>query len=105
MAAARGVTLASVLPQAALKAMSARMPELPQHMLALPYVTRANYHKYGEQLLQITSAYAIEKMGECFILYRQAFNHDLTWCLEDIQIILIGKQARRLGVPLLSYAH
>uniref|UniRef100_A0A2A4K5Y0 RecQ-like DNA helicase BLM n=1 Tax=Heliothis virescens TaxID=7102 RepID=A0A2A4K5Y0_HELVI len=63
MASARGATLASVLPQAALKAMAARLPERADDMLALPYVTRANYHKYGEQLLHITSAYAIEKMG------------------------------------------
>ncbi|PZC77303.1 hypothetical protein B5X24_HaOG203537 [Helicoverpa armigera] len=63
MASARGATLASVLPQAALKAMAAKLPEKPDDMLALPYVTRANYHKYGEQLLHITSAYAIEKMG------------------------------------------
>ncbi|XP_047029425.1 Bloom syndrome protein homolog [Helicoverpa zea] len=63
MASARGATLASVLPQAALKAMAAKLPEKADDMLALPYVTRANYHKYGEQLLHITSAYAIEKMG------------------------------------------
>ncbi|KAF9815115.1 hypothetical protein SFRURICE_010391, partial [Spodoptera frugiperda] len=63
MGNARGASLAAVLPQAALKAMASRLPEKAEDMLALPYVTRANYHKYGDQLLQITSAYAIEKMG------------------------------------------
>ncbi|CAH0588220.1 unnamed protein product [Chrysodeixis includens] len=63
MASARGATLAAVLPQAALKGMAARLPESEADMLALPYVTRANYHKYGAQLLYITTAYAIEKMG------------------------------------------
>lgn len=63
MAEARGASLASVLPQAALKAMASKLPESSADMLALPYVTRANYDKYGAKLLTITSAYAIEKMG------------------------------------------
>ncbi|KAM3965429.1 recQ-like DNA helicase Blm [Aphomia sociella] len=63
MASARGASLAAVLPQAALKAMCARLPETPEALLALPHVTRANYDKYGAALLKITSAYAVEKYG------------------------------------------
>ncbi|KAJ8714738.1 hypothetical protein PYW07_002963 [Mythimna separata] len=63
MASSRGVSLTTVLPQAALKAMAARLPEEQEQMLTLPYVTRANYQKYGEQLLNITRAYAVEKLG------------------------------------------
>ncbi|XP_050679421.1 recQ-like DNA helicase Blm [Leptidea sinapis] len=63
MGAARGASLAAVLPQAALKAMAARLPDCERDMLALPHVTRANYHKYGADLLRITAAYAVEKMG------------------------------------------
>lgn len=78
MGNARGASLAAVLPQAALKAMASRLPEKAEDMLALPYVTRANYHKYGDQLLQITSAYAIEKMGKIFsfslLLYKYKFS-------------------------------
>ncbi|XP_041980464.1 Bloom syndrome protein homolog [Aricia agestis] len=63
MGSARGVSLAAVLPQAALRAMAARMPERPDELLALPHITRANYDKYGANLLKITSAYAVEKCG------------------------------------------
>ncbi|XP_052752248.1 recQ-like DNA helicase Blm [Galleria mellonella] len=63
MGEARGVSLAAVLPQAALKAMCQRLPDTAEAMLALPHVTRANYDKYGAHLLTITSAYAVEKMG------------------------------------------
>ncbi|CAK1580804.1 unnamed protein product [Parnassius mnemosyne] len=63
MGAARGASLAAVFPQAALKAMSVRLPERDDDMLALPHVTRANYDKYGAGLLAITAAYAVEKMG------------------------------------------
>ncbi|XP_013169999.1 PREDICTED: Bloom syndrome protein homolog [Papilio xuthus] len=63
MGAARGVSLAAVFPQAALRAMSVRLPESAAHMQALPHVTRANYDKYGARLLTITTAYSHEKMG------------------------------------------
>ncbi|XP_068622467.1 recQ-like DNA helicase Blm isoform X2 [Battus philenor] len=63
MGEARGASLAAVLPTAALKAMASRLPETAADMLSLPHVTRANYDKYGAELLKITAAYAIEKMG------------------------------------------
>ncbi|GBP58169.1 Bloom syndrome protein homolog [Eumeta japonica] len=63
MGAARGASLAAVMPLAALKAMAARLPETADDMMALPHVTRANFDKYGVGLLTITSQYALEKMG------------------------------------------
>lgn len=63
MADARGTSLAAVFPQAALRAMSQKLPEKEADMLALPYVTRANYEKYGATLLSITTKYAFEEMG------------------------------------------
>ncbi|KAL4717291.1 hypothetical protein ACJJTC_017178, partial [Scirpophaga incertulas] len=59
----RGASLAAVLPQAALRALATRLPEKTEDMLSLPHITRANYDKYGAQLLNITSAYAVEKIG------------------------------------------
>lgn len=64
MGQARGASLAAVMPVAALKAMSVRLPESPSDMLTIPHVTRANLDKYGSELLKITGAYAVEKMGK-----------------------------------------
>ncbi|XP_026331741.1 Bloom syndrome protein homolog [Hyposmocoma kahamanoa] len=63
MGEARGASLAAVMPLAALKAMATRLPETAEDMLSLPHVTRANYEKYGVELLKITAVYAVEKMG------------------------------------------
>ncbi|CAH2102320.1 unnamed protein product [Euphydryas editha] len=62
MARERGVSLEAVFPHAALLAMAASQPESADAMLALPHVTRANYDKYGQRLLSITSAYATKKL-------------------------------------------
>ena len=50
-------------------------------------------HKY---LYGIHDAREILDVGQCKAIHSS---------LEDIQIILIGKHARRQGVPLLSCAH
>ncbi|XP_034833242.1 recQ-like DNA helicase Blm [Maniola hyperantus] len=63
MASSRGASLGALFPQAALRAMASSLPDNPAAMLALPHVTRANYEKYAVRLLEITSAYAVEKMG------------------------------------------
>lgn len=60
---ARGASLTAVLPLAALKAMAAKLPDREEEMLTLPHITRANYHKYGKHLLEITTQYSIEKLG------------------------------------------
>ncbi|XP_055546842.1 recQ-like DNA helicase Blm isoform X2 [Wyeomyia smithii] len=66
LAAEKNVTLASVMNMQALKAMSERLPETQAEMLALPHVTKANFEKYGQQLLEITQNYAAEKL--CLML-------------------------------------
>ncbi|XP_039758465.1 Bloom syndrome protein homolog [Pararge aegeria] len=63
MAVSRGASLGAVFPQAALRAMAASLPDSPAAMLALPHVTRANYDKYAARLLDLTTAYAVEKLG------------------------------------------
>ncbi|XP_065093126.1 recQ-like DNA helicase Blm isoform X2 [Ochlerotatus camptorhynchus] len=66
LAAQKNVTLASVMNMQALKAMAERLPETQAEMLALPHVTKANFEKYGQQLLEITQNYAAEKL--CLML-------------------------------------
>ncbi|XP_058447528.1 recQ-like DNA helicase Blm [Malaya genurostris] len=66
LAAQKNVTLASVMNMQALKAMSVRLPETQAEMLSLPHVTKANFEKYGQQLLEITQNYAAEKL--CLML-------------------------------------
>uniref|UniRef100_A0A182JUP8 RecQ-like DNA helicase BLM n=1 Tax=Anopheles christyi TaxID=43041 RepID=A0A182JUP8_9DIPT len=58
----RNATLASIMNIQALKAMSEKLPESPAEMLTLPHVTKANFEKYGKQLLEITQNYAAEKL-------------------------------------------
>lgn len=70
LAAEKNVTLASVMNMQALKAMAERLPETQAEMLALPHVTKANFEKYGQQLLEITQNYAAEKL--CLMLDAEA---------------------------------
>ncbi|XP_049285087.1 Bloom syndrome protein homolog isoform X1 [Anopheles funestus] len=58
----KNATLASIMNIQALKAMSEKLPESPGEMLTLPHVTKANFEKYGKQLLEITQNYAAEKL-------------------------------------------
>ncbi|XP_062561250.1 recQ-like DNA helicase Blm isoform X2 [Armigeres subalbatus] len=62
LAADRNVTLASVMNMQALKAMAEQLPETQAEMLGLPHVTKANFEKYGQELLEITQNYAAEKI-------------------------------------------
>lgn len=70
LAAQKNVTLASVMNMQALKAMAEKLPETQAEMLALPHVTKANFEKYGPQLLEITQNYAAEKL--CLMLDAEA---------------------------------
>ncbi|EDW16029.1 Bloom syndrome protein homolog [Drosophila mojavensis] len=63
IAAARNVTMASIMNMQALKAMAEQLPTTEKDMCAIPHVTKANFDKYGAKLLEITSGYASEK--EC----------------------------------------
>ncbi|XP_050071793.1 recQ-like DNA helicase Blm [Anopheles maculipalpis] len=58
----KNATLASIMNIQALKAMAEKLPESPGEMLTLPHVTKANFEKYGKQLLEITQNYAAEKL-------------------------------------------
>uniref|UniRef100_A0AAG5CPB6 RecQ-like DNA helicase BLM n=1 Tax=Anopheles atroparvus TaxID=41427 RepID=A0AAG5CPB6_ANOAO len=69
IATQRNATLASIMNIQALKAMSEKLPESPAEMLALPHVTKANFEKYGKQLLEITQNYAAEKL--CLLMDTQ----------------------------------
>ncbi|XP_017479885.1 PREDICTED: Bloom syndrome protein homolog, partial [Rhagoletis zephyria] len=62
IAAARSVTMASIMNMQALKAMSETLPESESDMLSIPHVTKANFDKYGSKMLEITRNYAAEKL-------------------------------------------
>lgn len=62
IAAARNATMASIMNIQALKAMAEQLPETVQDMCSIPHVTKANFDKYGERLLEITRKYAAEKL-------------------------------------------
>ncbi|ALC47068.1 mus309 [Drosophila busckii] len=68
IAAARNVTMASIMNMQALKAMAEELPTNEQEMCAIPHVTKANFDKYGAKLLEITTGYATEK--ECLQVLR-----------------------------------
>lgn len=61
MAQIRNVTVGSVMNNQALKLMAEQMPTTEEAMMKLPHVTRANYDKYGKELLQILQYHAGEK--------------------------------------------
>ncbi|KAM7363738.1 recQ-like DNA helicase Blm [Cochliomyia hominivorax] len=62
IAAARNVTMASIMNIQAIKAMAEQLPETEADMCSIPHVTKANFDKYGEKLLEITRNYAAEKL-------------------------------------------
>ncbi|XP_037812628.1 Bloom syndrome protein homolog [Lucilia sericata] len=62
IAAARNVTMASIMNIQAIKAMAEQLPETEAEMCSIPHVTKANFDKYGEKLLEITRNYAAEKL-------------------------------------------
>lgn len=66
IAAARNVTMASIMNMQALKAMAEELPTSEKDMCAIPHVTKANFEKYGAKLLEITTGYATEK--ECLLV-------------------------------------
>ncbi|KAH8359399.1 hypothetical protein KR093_006512 [Drosophila rubida] len=69
IAAARNVTMASIMNMQALKAMAEELPTTEKDMCAIPHVTKANFEKYGAKLLEITTGYATEK--ECLLAIQE----------------------------------
>lgn len=62
----RNVPLGSIMNNQALKAMAETMPVSEKEMLAIQYVTKANYEKYGKIFLDITVQYSAERL--CIIM-------------------------------------
>lgn len=61
MAHAKNMTVSAVMNMQALRAMAEKLPESPTEMMQLPHVTKANFEKFGHELLEITMKHAIEK--------------------------------------------
>lgn len=61
LAQSRNVTVGSVMNNQALKQMAETMPTTEADMLKIPHVTKANYEKYGKELLDILKHFAGEK--------------------------------------------
>lgn len=61
MANARNVTVGSVMNNQALKLMAESMPTTEDDMKKIPHVTKANYEKFGKELLEILRNHAGEK--------------------------------------------
>lgn len=61
MAQERGVTVGSVMNNQALKLMADSIPTTEDEMMKIPHVTKANYEKYGKQLLEILKHHAGSK--------------------------------------------
>ncbi|KAK4316622.1 hypothetical protein Pmani_012240 [Petrolisthes manimaculis] len=62
LANAKGVTYTNIINMVALRLMSQSMPECEEEMLRIPHVTKANFDKYGEALLEVTQRFAAEKL-------------------------------------------
>lgn len=72
IAGERNVTVGSIMNNQALKAMAEELPETVNDMLKIPHVTKANFEKYGKELLAITQQYAAEKL--CILMDMQDAN-------------------------------
>lgn len=62
LAVDRGVTIFSIMNLQAIKEMAQKMPVCEEQMLSIPHVTKANFDKYGRELLEVTEKYAAEKV-------------------------------------------
>ncbi|KAG0728059.1 Bloom syndrome [Chionoecetes opilio] len=62
IADAKGINYTNIINMIALRRMSKELPESEEEMLKIPHVTRANYEKYGEALLEVTQRHAAEKL-------------------------------------------
>lgn len=95
IAAARSVTMASIMNMQALKAMSEELPESEKDMLSIPHVTKANFEKYGSKMLEITRNYAAEKL--CFLMdLEDAHQH------QQLQITNKNKATKADAQPTVS---
>ncbi|XP_052127126.1 recQ-like DNA helicase Blm [Frankliniella occidentalis] len=58
MADSMGVSSASIMNLEAVRCMAQELPENEEEMLRIPHVTKANFVKYGDALLEVTQEYA-----------------------------------------------
>lgn len=58
----KGQTVGQVINMQALKDMSRLMPATENEMLRIPYVTEANFLKFGQDFLKVTSQYSAQRM-------------------------------------------
>ncbi|KAM7363739.1 recQ-like DNA helicase Blm [Cochliomyia hominivorax] len=64
LASELNVCTSSIMNFQALKVMSQQLPETEDNMLQIPFVTKANFEKYGIKLLEITNKYAKVKLSQ-----------------------------------------
>lgn len=63
IAGEKGQTIGQIMNMQALKDMSRLMPDSEEEMLKIPYVTEANFAKYGKQFLEVTKDYAAQRLS------------------------------------------
>lgn len=61
----RQCTMGNIMNIQTIKEMSIKLPSTEEEMLQLPHVTKANFEKFGKELLETTCVYAAEKLGRC----------------------------------------
>lgn len=76
LATQRHCTIANIMNLQTIKEMSIKMPSTEEEMLQLPHVTKANFEKFGKELLDTTCTYAAEKLGWYFFFLQTAKNFD-----------------------------
>lgn len=74
----RSVTVASIMNSDALKMMAEQLPANEKEMLTIPHVTKANFEKFGKDLLEITLHHS--GIRECILL---DLNEDNNESVED----------------------
>lgn len=62
IATEKNIAIAHVMNIQAIKQMASELPENKEQMLKIQHVTKANFEKYGQMLLDITEQYAAEKV-------------------------------------------
>ncbi|XP_068228588.1 recQ-like DNA helicase Blm [Palaemon carinicauda] len=62
IALSKGVNYTNIINMIALRVMSRILPECEEEMRKIPHITKANFDKYGQALLEVTQRYAAQKL-------------------------------------------
>ncbi|XP_066947324.1 recQ-like DNA helicase blm-1 [Macrobrachium rosenbergii] len=62
IAASKGINYTNIINMVALRVMSRMLPECEEEMRKIPHITKANFDKYGQALLEVTQRYAAQKL-------------------------------------------